>query len=76
MRMNDSKTLSDLLKPDEYDRVKDYFASHQDLLPLPFSMLERFKPMLISGLIEEQGMDCGRRTDGMEMQIMKAAKDS
>jgi len=27
MRMNDSKKLSDLLKPDEYARVKDYFAS-------------------------------------------------
>lgn len=75
MQMKDGKTLSDLLKPDEYKRVKDYFAGHQDLLPLPFGMLERFKPMLISGFVEEQGMDCGSAgTDGMEMQIMKAAK--
>jgi hypothetical protein len=72
MRMNDSKKLSDLLKPDEYARVKDYFAKHSSLLP--FSMLERFKPMLISGLIEEQGLDC-QTTDGMELMIMKELKN-
>ncbi len=74
MRMNDGKTLSDLLKPDEYKRIKDYFSSHQSMLQLPFSMLERFKPMLISGLIEEQGLGCAT-TDGMEMQIMKALRE-
>lgn len=76
MQMKDGKSLSDLLKPDEYNRVKDYFASHQAMIPLPFGMLERFKPMLISGFVEEQGMDCGAAgTDGMEMQIMKVAKE-
>ena len=68
MRMNDSKKLSDLLKPDEYARVKDYFARHSSMLP--FSLLERFKPMLISGLVEEQALDC-ETTDGMELIIMK-----
>jgi uncharacterized protein len=68
MRMNDDKTLSDLLKPDEYARVKGYFNQHTPMLP--FSMLEHFKPMLISGLIEEQELDC-ETTDGMELQIMK-----
>jgi uncharacterized protein YbaP (TraB family) len=71
MRMNDSKKLSDLLKPDEYARVKDYFAKHSSMLP--FSLLERFKPMLISGLVEEQALDC-ETTDGMELMIMKEAK--
>ena len=71
MRMNDSKTLSDLLKPDEYARVKDYFAKHVAMMP--FSMLERFKPMLISGLIEEQELDC-ETTDGMELTIMKESR--
>jgi uncharacterized protein YbaP (TraB family) len=71
MRMNDSKKLSDLLKPDEYARVKDYFAKHSSMLP--FSLLERFKPMLISGLVEEQALDC-ETTDGMELLIMKEAK--
>lgn len=73
MRMNDSKKLSDLLKPDEYARVKEYFARHASMLP--FSLLERFKPMLISGLVEEQALDC-ETTDGMELMIMKEARHS
>jgi uncharacterized protein YbaP (TraB family) len=68
MRMNDDKKLSDLLSPDEYQKVKDYFAKHASLLP--FGMLERFKPLLISGLIEEENMNC-QATDGMELSIMK-----
>lgn len=78
MQMKDEKKLSDLLKPAEYQRVKDYFANHPSLLPPPmtFGMLERFKPMLISGFVEEAGMDCGTAgTDGMEMEIMKVAKE-
>ena len=71
MRMNDNKTLSDLLKPDEYARVKDYFSKHNAMLP--FGMLENFKPMLISGIIEEQALDC-ETTDGMEMMILKESK--
>ncbi|GGA83464.1 TraB/GumN family protein [Puia dinghuensis] len=73
MRMNDNQKLSDLLKPDEYARVKDYFARHASMLP--FSLLERFKPMLISGLVEEQALDC-ETTDGMELMIMKEARHS
>lgn len=72
MRMNDGKKLSDLLKPDEYARVKEYFAKHISMLP--FGMLERFKPMLISGLIEEQDLDC-ETTDGMELTIMKESRN-
>ena len=68
MRMNDGKKLSDLLTPAEYQRVRAYFDTHQSMVP--FAMLEQFKPMLISGLIEEQGLGC-ETTDGMEMQIMK-----
>jgi uncharacterized protein YbaP (TraB family) len=68
MKMNDSKKLSDLLKPEEYTRVKDYFTQHASMLP--FGMLERFKPMLISGLIEEQALGC-QTTDGMELSIMQ-----
>src|SRR5580693_1287509 len=56
MYMNGNEKLSDLLKPKDYARVKDYFTQHASMLP--FGMLERFKPMLISGLIEEQGLGC------------------
>ena len=68
MRMNDDKKLSDLMSTDEYQKVKGYFAKHLSMLP--FGMLERFKPMLISSLIEEQNMNC-QATDGMELSIMK-----
>ena len=72
MRMNGDKTLADLLKPDEYARVKAYFQKN---VPFPpFSMLERFKPMLISGIVEEQSMDCETK-DGMEMQILSESKN-
>ena len=37
-------------------------------------MLERFKPMLISGIVEEQAMDCPEK-DGMEMQILSESKN-
>lgn len=68
MRMNDSKKLSDLLSSKDYDRVKNYFSQHSPLLP--FGMLERFKPMLVSSLIEESNLGC-KTTDGMELMIMK-----
>ena len=72
MKMNGNTTLADLLKPEEYARVKDYFAKN---VPFPpFSMLERFKPMLVSGIIEEQAMDCPEK-DGMEMQILSESKN-
>lgn len=68
MMMNDDKRLSDLLAPDDYLKVKNYFAKHSSLIP--FGMLERFKPLLVSSLIEEENMNC-QATDGMELTIMK-----
>jgi len=72
MRMNDSKKLSDLLSKDDYTKVKSYFENHGGAV-LPFSMLERFKPLLISSLIEENDLDC-ETTNGMELVIMKEAR--
>jgi uncharacterized protein YbaP (TraB family) len=70
LRMNDETKLSDLLNADDYSKVKSYFSKHASMLP--FGMLERFKPLLISSIIEEQDMGC-KTTDGMEMEIMKNA---
>ena len=70
LRMNNETKLSDLLNADDYAKVKSYFTKHVSMLP--FGMLERFKPLLISSMIEEQDMDC-KKTDGMEMEIMKEA---
>ncbi|HMH33379.1 MAG TPA: TraB/GumN family protein [Puia sp.] len=70
MRMNDSKKLSDLLTPGDYNKVKSYFEKQGSILP--FSMLERFKPLLISSLVEESGLDC-QTTNGMELVIQQEA---
>jgi uncharacterized protein len=71
MRMNGGQKLSDLLDSASYQRVKHYFSKHASMLP--FGMLERFKPMLISGIVEENNMDC-QTADGMELKIMKEAR--
>jgi uncharacterized protein YbaP (TraB family) len=68
MRMNDNKKLSDILSDTDYARVKSYFQTHATMLP--FGMLERFKPLFISSMIEEGDLDC-KTTNGMEMVIMQ-----
>src|SRR6478609_2498162 len=67
LRMNDGQKISELLSPGDYSRVKDYIDSHK--FPLPFSMMNRFKPYFVSSLIGERMMDCPT-TKGMELQIM------
>jgi uncharacterized protein YbaP (TraB family) len=71
MRMSDNQKLSDLLSGDDYVKVKTYFEQHPPMLP--FSMLERFKPLLISSMIEENDLDC-KTTNGMELVIMQEAR--
>ena len=72
MRMTGGQSLSDLLKPDDYNRIKNYFSAHQSMLP--FWALEHLKPMLISSLIEEQSLGCSSM-DGMELRIMKDMRE-
>lgn len=69
-RMNDNTKLSDLLTTDEYARVKTYFEKNRAILP--FSMMERLKPYMLTSLIGENGMEC-EKTNGMEMIIMQEA---
>jgi uncharacterized protein len=73
MQMNNGQKLSDLLSTADFEKVKNYFDKHASPL-LSFSMLERFKPMLISSLIEEDGLGC-QTTDGMELVIIKLAHE-
>jgi uncharacterized protein YbaP (TraB family) len=70
MRMIDNRKLSDLLDSNDYHKVRSYFDRQGSILP--FTMLERFKPLLISSLIEEDGLDC-KVTNGMELVIQKEA---
>lgn len=69
LTMTGDKKLSDLYTPEQYSKVKAWFEKNGDL---PFSMLERYKPMMLSSIIETKAMSCPQQ-DGMEMQIMGAA---
>ena len=69
LSMTGSKTLKDLYTEEQYAKVKAWFDKNGQL---PFAMLEKYKPMLLSSMIEEQAMTCPEK-DGMEMRIMSAA---
>lgn len=71
LRMNGGVKISDLLKPEEYERVKNYFDKNKTMLP--FSMMTRFKPYFVSSLIGEKMMTCEKK-NGMEELIMRESK--
>ena len=71
LRMNGDSTLADIMEAPEYSKLKIFFEKHPP--QIPFSMLQHFKPLLISSLIEESGMPCAT-ADGMEWEILKNAK--
>jgi uncharacterized protein len=73
MRMNDGVKLSDLLTKEEYARVEAAFKKSKT--PMPMSMINRFKPALVSSLLGEQSMGCTQQK-GMEQVIMKEANDN
>lgn len=71
LRMADGQKISELLTPEEYARVESYFK--QLSLPMPLSLLNRFKPYFLSSLIGERILTCEQK-NGMEMQIMGESK--
>ena len=70
MVMRNDTTLADLLSEEELAAVKAYFAER---LPLPFTLLSRFKPMMLSGMMAEQMLPC-RAGSGTETLLMAEAK--
>ena len=70
MRMNDGIKISDLLTKEEYTRLETFFKNSKS--PMPLSMINRFKPYLVSGLLSEQSLNCEKK-NGMEELIMKEA---
>lgn len=69
-KMRDDTSLSDLLTPAAYEKVKTFFS---DKLPMPFSMVERYKPLLLSGMLAEKILPCDAG-NGMETILMAEAK--
>jgi uncharacterized protein YbaP (TraB family) len=71
MKMKGDTTLADLLSKEDYNKVKKYMESSNSLLP--FSVLETYKPMLVSSLMMESGIGCEEPV-AMEQLIMADAK--
>lgn len=71
MRMRNDTTLADLLTATQYDSVKSYFKNNST--GLPFSMVEKYKPMLAASLLMQGSLDCDNQV-AMEQLIMKESK--
>jgi len=73
MNMKGDTTLSDLLSPEDYKKVKDFFKEHSTMVP--FAFMEKFKPMLVGSLIMEQAAPCDNMVV-MEKLVMDEANKS
>lgn len=72
MKMNGDTTLKDLLTPEDYKKVKDYFQENKTLLP--FSMLETYKPFVAASMLMEGAIRCDEQV-AMEQLIMSKANE-
>lgn len=72
MTMKGDTTLSDLLSPEDYKKVKDYFEKSET--PLPFAMMEKYKPMLLESMIMKESATCDNMVV-IEQLVMKEAKE-
>ncbi len=70
MNMKGGKKLSDLLTPDEYKHVAQFFS---DSLHMPIKLLESMKPSMIGALLYPKMMPC-KSVSGVEEQLMVLAK--
>jgi uncharacterized protein len=73
MNMRDNKTLKDLLSDEDYNLVKDHFTKKSGMSLLPFTSIEKMKPLFTQTLLAQEQMDCDG-SDGMEMKIMAENK--
>jgi uncharacterized protein YbaP (TraB family) len=74
MVMRNDTSLSDILSKQELARVEQYFSSNSTL-PLPFTFLQRIKPMLLSSMVAEKALPC-EAANGMELLIMEHTKQN
>jgi hypothetical protein len=71
MNMKNDTTLESLYTPEEYQRLKNYFA---DTLKMPVMLLQRAKPYFLVALLYPRMMDCASPA-GVEEELMKIAKE-
>jgi len=72
MTMKGDTTLSDLLSAEDYKKVKNYFEDHSSLIP--FSMMEKYKPLLLESMVMEQSDACDNMIV-IEQLVMQEAKN-
>lgn len=72
MTMKGDTTLSDLLSAEDYKKVKNYFEDHSSLIP--FSMMEKYKPLLLESMVMEQSDACDNMIV-IEQLVMEQAKN-
>lgn len=73
MNMKGDTSLSDLLSPGDYKKVKSYFREHSGLIP--FSLMEKYKPLLVESMIMEQSSQCDNMIV-VEKLVMDEAKQN
>ncbi|RYY90078.1 MAG: TraB/GumN family protein [Chitinophagaceae bacterium] len=71
MKMTGDTTLADLLPRSAYDSVRAFFSDKPGMIP--FTMLEKFKPMLAASAVMEADVSC-QNPVGMEQLIMVEAR--
>jgi uncharacterized protein YbaP (TraB family) len=70
-RMNNGLKISDLVSPEDYMKLEEYFKNNKSVLP--FGMMSRFKPYFITAIISEGIMDCKKKVS-VEQMIMAEAR--
>lgn len=70
MKMRGDTSLRDLLSDDDYGIVKKYFEERKSMVP--FSMLEKYKPILALSTLQENSLACDKMAM-MEQVIMEEA---
>ena len=73
MNMKGDTTLSDLLSDEDYKKVKSYFKEHSSMIP--FSLMEKYKPLLVESMVMEQSTACDNMIV-IEKLIMDEAKQN
>jgi len=71
MNMKGDTTLSDLLSAEDYKKVKTYFKEHSSMIP--FSLMEKYKPLLVESMIMETSSACDNMIV-IEKLVMDEAK--
>lgn len=73
MNMKGDTTLSDLLSAEDYKKVKTYFKEHSSMIP--FSLMEKYKPLLVESMIMETSSACDNMIV-IEKLVMDEAKEN